>query len=140
MASASFDAETGREDRLALAEGASAGRTQAVPFFEKETAPIASCGLHGKATPMYRSGNVLEMVQSLFFPNAEHLGNFPQVEACFAQGFGNFLTQRVSLLSGGVDSPEVFSSHDSIYSIIPGESRNPRSIVGKRGAGGRRWA
>ncbi len=66
---------------------------------------------------MLGSGNVLKMIQSLFFADSEHLGNFPQIETCLAQGYGNFLAQRKWLLCGGIDSPGVFSRHGCFYSI-----------------------
>jgi hypothetical protein len=93
-----FDCEARGGDGFTLAERTAAGGVQAVPFFEKKAASIASCRFHNKAASMPGSGNMLKMIQSFFFTDSEHLGNFPQIETCVAQGFGNFLPQCERLL------------------------------------------
>jgi len=77
------------------------------------------------------SGNVLKMIQSLFFADSEHLGNLPQIETCVAQGYGNFLPQRERLLCEGIHPAGVFSSHDGLYSTGLPEGVQLEDSLGK---------
>lgn len=38
---------------------------------------------------------MLEMVQNLFLPDPEALGNFPQIHGVMLQGLGDFLAKRL---------------------------------------------
>ena len=74
------DLVPGGGDRLALAERAAAGSTEAISFFKKKSASFALSRLHAQFLRVNRFGNMLEMVENLALPDPEQLGNVAQIQ------------------------------------------------------------
>jgi len=49
---------------------------------------------------MDRAGDVLQVSESFLFPNAQGLGNLPEIEGTLFQKFGNFFADRRHISMG----------------------------------------
>jgi hypothetical protein len=81
--------------RFAFAERAAAGGVQTVPFFEGESALQTYGRVHLQPRG---AGDMLQVIQNILLPNPEKLGNFPQVQGTFLEGFGDLLPQGLRLV------------------------------------------